>query len=524
MTFILASNLNRRLSMFGSFHFVVRKITGVYHLAVQMVGRGLLLSIPFLASSGGLYLIMLTQHDINYYLTEKPLEYWIAVSLIGTVLIVMALLLARLAVNWSIALPLHLFEGVPRTECLKTSQQRVHGHRKTIAGWIIVWLVIHALISSIGLALIVWLGRILLTNTTEKLWPLVFKLGGVLLAWTIVNTGTGLLAVISFALVLTEVYQQFGKASVCEIPEDGFPQPSWTNRLTRNRMIVGLVLGFLISSSVSVTAIHSLRLEDHVDVTAHRGASGKAPENTMAAVRQAIADGADWVEIDVQESKDGVVMVAHDSDLMKVAGVKTKIWEATAKELQAIDVGSYFDPKFKDETVPTLNDVLNECRGHVRLNIELKYYGHDQDLERRVVDLVERFEMEPDVVVMSLESKAVRKMKSLRPNWTVGLLTAVKLGDLTSVDADFLAVNTKLATRPFIESAHAREKQVHVWTVNDAITMSSMISRGVDNVITDDPELARRVLAERSMMSPVERVLLELGVRFGAFSKAHTGR
>lgn len=111
MTFILASNLNRRLSMFGSFHFVVRKITGVYHLAVQMVGRGLLLSIPFLASSGGLYLIMLTQHDINYYLTEKPLEYWIAVSLIGTVLIVMALLLARLAVNWSIALPLHLFEG-----------------------------------------------------------------------------------------------------------------------------------------------------------------------------------------------------------------------------------------------------------------------------------------------------------------------------------------------------------------------------------------------------------------------------
>jgi glycerophosphoryl diester phosphodiesterase len=101
-------------------------------------------------------------------------------------------------------------------------------------------------------------------------------------------------------------------------------------------------------------------------------------------------------------------------------------------------------------------------------------------------------------------------MKALRPNWTVGLLTSVAVGDLTKVEADFLAVNAGLAHRRFVRSAHAVDKEVHVWTVNDAPNMSTMIGRGVDSLITDKPALARSVLEQRSEMSAPERLLLEL--------------
>jgi glycerophosphoryl diester phosphodiesterase len=141
-----------------------------------------------------------------------------------------------------------------------------------------------------------------------------------------------------------------------------------------------------------------------------------------------------------------------------------------------------------------------------------------------VIELVEAAGMESDVVIMSLKAEGIQKVKSLRPSWTVGLLTAVAAGDLTRAKADFLAVNVGLANKSFIRSAHRRGKDVFVWTVNDKVTMSTMIGRGVDGLITDDPALARSVLAERAEMSPVERLLLELSLFLGAAPKAPADR
>ena len=106
-------------------------------------------------------------------------------------------------------------------------------------------------------------------------------------------------------------------------------------------------------------------------------------------------------------------------------------------------------------------------------------------------------------------------MKELRPEWKTGLLTAVALGDLTEVDADFLAVKASIATRPFIRAAQERRKQVLAWTVNDPISMSSLIGRGVDGLITDKPGLARNVLEMRKNLSSVERLLIELAGLLG---------
>ncbi len=238
---------------------------------------------------------------------------------------------------------------------------------------------------------------------------------------------------------------------------------------------VSLLFQLFLQASGRTMLLQRLSLEDDVEITAHRGGARVAPENTPAGFRQAIQAQADWIEIDVQESSDGVVMVAHDSDLMKVAR-------------QPLKIG---------------------------VNIQLKYYGHDQDLEQRTIALVEKYDMQEQVVFMSLEATGIAKVKRLRPTWTCGLLTAVSADDLTRAKADFLAVNRSLATRQFINSAHLRSKSVAAWTVNDAQTMSVRYSRGVDNLTTDYRALARQVLQERGQWSPLERLSLELADYLG---------
>jgi glycerophosphoryl diester phosphodiesterase len=111
-------------------------------------------------------------------------------------------------------------------------------------------------------------------------------------------------------------------------------------------------------------------------------------------------------------------------------------------------------------------------------------------------------------------------MKSLRPNWTVGLLTATAVGNVTAMEGDFLAVSTGMATRSFIRAAHAAGKRVFVWTVNDSMTMALMVIRGADGLITDEPATARRVLQRMDAASFGERVLLGLAVWFGIEPKA----
>jgi glycerophosphoryl diester phosphodiesterase len=127
--------------------------------------------------------------------------------------------------------------------------------------------------------------------------------------------------------------------------------------------LVGLVVCGLLVVSVSTSAalLSALELRDDVEITAHRAGATVAPENTVAALRRAIEDGADWAEIDVQLTADRAVVVIHDSDLRRVGGRPGRIGQMTLAEVQQVDVGNWFDPAFAGERVPTLDEV--DCRG-----------------------------------------------------------------------------------------------------------------------------------------------------------------
>lgn len=286
-------------------------------------------------------------------------------------------------------------------------------------------------------------------------------------------------------------------------------------RMTAPRFALLLIGCTAVAVMLGAWLLNGIQTEDNVSIIAHRGAAGKAPENTLASIRQAVKDSTDWVEIDVQETIDGKIVVIHDSDFMKLAGVDKKVWNGSLKELQEIDIGSWFDPKFSTERIPTLADVLEEVRGKARLLIELKYYGHDQQLEQRVVDIVEQAGMVDDVAIMSLKHEGIQKFQALRPNWSTGLLLTKAIGNLSKLDVDFLAVNTAMATSGFIRRTQSAGKQVYVWTVNDQVSMSRMMSLGVDGIITDEPELARTVFVERSELNSIERLLIHTAVLLG---------
>lgn len=490
-----------------------RRAPAVLGLSLRLVIQALKLAAPFLLVAGAVYLVLLREYDINYYLNQRPPVFWWAAGLVGSLLAGMLAVLLPRVVGWTLALPLLLFDRRTPREALSASVAQTAGRRWAISGSLAVWAAAMAALGALNLALCGGLGRLLVPLAGDALSLILPVVGGLVLLLAGGSLVVSVLQTVTFALLLNAWFDRVGQASPAAPGTAALPLPTASSRPSRwtvRRLLAGTVVLFLVAALVGGWLIEGVQTEDHALVIAHRGAAAVAPENTLASVRQAIQDRTDLVEIDVQETADGEVVVFHDSDFMKLAGVNLKIWDATWARLQEIDIGSSFSPAFSGERVPRLADVLALCKGEVGVDIELKYYGHDQQLEERVARIVEAAGMEDQVILMSLKYGAVRKMKALRPAWKVGLLAATAVGDLTRLEADFLAVNTGLAGRSFIERAHRRGRQVYVWTVNDPLQMSRLLSMGVDGLITDRPALARAVLEHRATLGCVERLLLNL--------------
>lgn len=510
---LVANHSDSKIGVIGAIQIATTKAWSVLQLTARMVLTFVVAMAPWLACAALTYFSLLNEYDINYYLREKPPAFQQAVG-IGLILLVLsAIVAARLLSSWFFAMPLLLLEGVAPNAVLADSKARVRGIRIRVLACLAVWFIATTILSSLATAFIGFFGQLITPDYTESLRLLVFTIGVTVALWSATNLAISLFSITTFAAMLFTVYRVDGRGALhreafvrSQVAE---PPSRLAFQLSRRGAIIAAVLVALVSGLVGVGALLSVNLEDDVMIMAHRGSSKAAPENTMASIRKAIEESADWVEIDVQETMDGEVVVLHDSDFMKVANTPLKIWEATVDDLAKIDIGSWYDPEFGDERVPLLSDVLKECKGKLRVNIELKYYGHNQKLEERVAAIVDEHDMTSEVMAMSLKRNGIETMKSIRPDWKVGLLMSVATGNLKKLDADFVAVNAKFASPDLVRRAHENGIEVYVWTVNDASTMSTMISRGVDGILTDRPALARQVLSERAEMSTPERLLLE---------------
>jgi len=508
---------DRRVTYLDSFRHVAGRWRGLLSLGAHLLVRLILLTLPFLLAAGAIYMAFLSRYDINYYLAETPAEFWWAMRLGGMLGLCLGTLLTWKISAWILALPMVLFRDVAGKDALGASAVATAGTRGLITQWLAVYLVVVGALSTLVTTMLSLVGNAVVPRDTEHMVLMAIGLGCVLLLSVAGNQAVTILATVLFPITVAGFYAALASPREIEgrLPARGSLGPTPSLKIPGKAILGAGLVALSVTSLGAFWFAASVGGTDQVEVIAHRGASAAAPENTMAAFTRAIADGADWVELDVQEDAEGTVVVQHDKDFMKSAGNPLKIWDATRSDLRDIDIGSFFDPAFTQERVPDLRQVLQLAKGKVGVLIELKYYGHDEDLEARVIDLVEETGMERDIMVMSLKYDGVRKTAALRPEWTYGLLATVSMGDPTRLDVDFLAVNTAAASSRLIRNAHRRGMKVYVWTINDPVQMSVMISRGADGLITDEPALARQVIALRNGLTPLGRVVIWLAGETG---------
>lgn len=279
------------------------------------------------------------------------------------------------------------------------------------------------------------------------------------------------------------------------------------------------ILGVLGSTLVPLIAVVGLSAPSAsaatsptVEVIAHRGSSGAAPENTLAAIRLAIAQKSDVVENDIQRTSDGELVIMHDLTLARTTDVEQvfpdrapwNVRDFTLAEIKQLDAGSWFAPEFASERVPTLAEWVGAVGQQAGMLLEPKspelYPGIEIELDKELRSLpaFNRALKAERVVVQSFNHVWLRVYKDLAPDVPVGLLYSTKPTQLDVAAAATWAqqVNPALGAtdQATVEQVHAHGMEIHVWTVNAGTDMRRAINWRVDGIITNYPQVLRDIL------------------------------
>jgi len=245
----------------------------------------------------------------------------------------------------------------------------------------------------------------------------------------------------------------------------------------------------------------------HLSLQAHRGAAGLAPENTLAAFRMAIELGADAAEMDLQATKDGVVVVIHDDTVDRTTDGRGRIGDLTLAEIKRLDAGAKFEAAFRGERVPTLRELIDLVKAsgnhRFRLNLEIKFAegreGQPADLEERVLAVLRETGFLDRVITQSFYHPSAAKMKQLAPSIPTGILVGQRRQPADPVAAvhqhrvDYYAPHHSLVTPDLLWTLHQAGIPVVTWTVNEPADMRRLIASGLgalpgDGMISDYPD------------------------------------
>ncbi len=274
-------------------------------------------------------------------------------------------------------------------------------------------------------------------------------------------------------------------------------------------MIGGSIFTYQVMSGSANMNIEFIK---ETEVTAHRGASKDYPENTFSAFSEAKQLGADWIEIDVQLSKDGEIVVFHDTNLIRMAGINKKIRNMNYKEISKIDIGGLYNDEMIEERIPLLSEVLEYAiENNIRLNIELKQDGTQEDLEQKVVDLVHKYRFEKFCVISSQNYYSLIKVKEITNDLKTVYVMGTEQDDISDYSyADAYSIDATYINEDLIHQAHSNGKEINVWTLNTEEIIEEMINLNVDNITTDDVELCKNMIIKRRNSAFIQDYIMRL--------------
>lgn len=505
------------------------RLPALVGLVILQVGAHLLLLAPFMAGLAWLYSFWLSGLDPYYLQRVRPNVLWYFVACALPLILTWAGLAAWLYLRWLLALPLVALESCNPFQALKRSVDLTRGWHRSIGVAVILLL---AIIISLPL-LATWLFDLVFTpllwwlpEHNAVLIPAMFAYltGYVLITLTITFLGIATNALLSACLYLQLAYRE----------ERPLPR---TLEAHPGRLAWAVELSVLLFAALQAWWIlNSFEIRDNVAVIAHRGSSMVAPENTLAAVEQALVDGADYVEIDVRLSADNEVMVYHDRSLTRLTGDSREFGDLTREELSRVDIGSWFGDAFQNETIAGLDEALALTRGKAGLMIDMKPLpGQEQVLARAVLTALDaetdiRYRCWAtqqsaltavtacgfpnafmDMRVAAMSPDMVTYLKQQAPELRVTLLAQLILpGTLDRRSYDALGLRHNRISNQEIRLAALYGYEIHAWTVNDRARMSTMIDLGVDAIITDYPDRLRELIEDRRALSDGGLMLVKL--------------
>lgn len=252
-------------------------------------------------------------------------------------------------------------------------------------------------------------------------------------------------------------------------------------------LILGITMG-----------VQAVRMEpgEPMMIVAHRAGAGYAPENTAAALEQAIRHGAAMAEIDVQQLGDGTLIVMHDSNFLRTAGVDRNVWDVDYEEFCQYDAGADFPGAYAGEGIPTLEEILQQADGRICLMIELKYNGHENALELSVLELLRKYQMQTSCIIGSMRAEILESMKELDGS----IPTVLIAHNLTEEQyelayADSYSIEVANLSEEMVSRLHAQGKPVYGWTANTRASMKAIVDSGADGIVTDDVYTAMKLFS-----------------------------
>ena len=265
-------------------------------------------------------------------------------------------------------------------------------------------------------------------------------------------------------------------------------------------LVIGLVL-ILVAGVPLWVLSRPEATRSRIQVLAHRGASAYAPENTLAAFRLAIEQRADWLELDVQQTKDGHLVVFHDLRMERTTDGNGALRDLTLEQVRRLDAGSWFGPRFAGERIPTFEEVVSLAREqNVRIFPEVKDPRLYPGIEERMVAVIRANGYEDSTIVQSFDMTSLERLRQIDPKLRLAALyTAASplRGDpppgVSVVGPPWEMVSSDPT---LVRDAHASGRQVVVWSVEGPSAVRPLLDARVDGIITSRPDVVRAMLEE----------------------------
>lgn len=267
--------------------------------------------------------------------------------------------------------------------------------------------------------------------------------------------------------------------------------------------IISILISFTLSYRVNEGFLYTGR---KVLVAAHRADAMNAPENSLSAIESALTLGATVIEMDIQMTKDGVLVLHHDTSLLRMAGVPESVSDFTYDELMKLEIGGRFDTAFTGEKIPTLKEALDVIKDRGEVLLDVKVNEKRDEVAKKILLELEESEMKAFSYIQSFDYGFLREIRKLDEEIRLGQILYAAFGRLDQLDVDFYTVQMGMLSQSLVKRAHDAERGIFVWVVKTEEDMKNTLQYDIDGIITSDVAMVSGMLGTGMLEEPEEEL------------------